>query len=247
MVALSVHLIAGCSDSELVDDQNPYYVQGIRHRGRSEYESAVKAFEKCLRLSPGSADAHLQLGMLYEDHLQEPIRALYHYREYARKRPDGESAEVAEKSVTRIEKRLAEEWAALYGVSSDDPELVAKIGELQDQVEKLMGQKKFLLAKLRETNARLVSARRRLDSQTAATRASTEPESTAARVMGSLPEEKTYTIRPGDSLISIARREYGDGSLWEELRDYNAAVLDGGETIAVGEQLKIPPRNRLQK
>lgn len=36
---------------------------------------------------------------------------------------------------------------------------------------------------------------------------------------------KTYIVKSGDSLYKIARRFYGDGSLWEALYEKNKATI----------------------
>ncbi|QDU33128.1 LysM domain/BON superfamily protein [Poriferisphaera corsica] len=51
---------------------------------------------------------------------------------------------------------------------------------------------------------------------------------------------KTYTVRSGDSLIRIAKRELGDGSRWQEIFDLNKATLKSPDAIKVGQTLKLP-------
>lgn len=64
-------------------------------------------------------------------------------------------------------------------------------------------------------------------------------------------EEKTYTIKSGDSMWSIAQQKLGDGSRWKELYEYNKEALDeeakkygvtsnNGSYIYPGVTIKIP-------
>lgn len=64
-------------------------------------------------------------------------------------------------------------------------------------------------------------------------------------------EEKTYTIKSGDSMWSIAQQKLGDGSSWKELYEYNKEALDNeakkygvtsnnGSYIYPGVTIKIP-------
>lgn len=39
------------------------------------------------------------------------------------------------------------------------------------------------------------------------------------------PAPKTYTVKPGDSLYMIAKRELGNGSKWQQIYTANAAVI----------------------
>ena len=86
-------LMASCSgDKRLLDEQNPYFLRGIQLRKQNKYAEAAEAFRKCLRFSWAEASAHLQLGTLCEDHLDDPLQAVVHYRAYLELRPEAENA-----------------------------------------------------------------------------------------------------------------------------------------------------------
>ena len=51
---------------------------------------------------------------------------------------------------------------------------------------------------------------------------------------------RTYTVRPGDSLSSIAERFYGNPADWTFLYHVNSAVVHNPNSIYAGEVLKIP-------
>jgi len=51
---------------------------------------------------------------------------------------------------------------------------------------------------------------------------------------------QTYTVRRGESLSLIARRVYGDGSLWPKIRKANRDILGDADDVKVGQVLKIP-------
>ena len=50
--------------------------------------------------------------------------------------------------------------------------------------------------------------------------------------------ERTYTIRAGDSLASVAERTYGDAGLYRMLADYNG--IADPDRIVVGQVIRIP-------
>jgi LysM repeat protein len=54
----------------------------------------------------------------------------------------------------------------------------------------------------------------------------------------------TYTVRPGDSLSSIAGKEeiYGDSLLWPILQENNSDILGSSQSVNVGSVLTIPRR-----
>lgn len=66
--------------------------------------------------------------------------------------------------------------------------------------------------------------------------------STEQKKRPSLPKEKTYTVKKGDSLFKIARNYTKDGAKWRELHDLNKSKLKSQDPnlIYPGEKLTIP-------
>lgn len=52
------------------------------------------------------------------------------------------------------------------------------------------------------------------------------------------PVARTYTIRKGDTLWSIAQREYGDGQKWRDISAANPSV--DPKKLAIGQQITLP-------
>ena len=52
------------------------------------------------------------------------------------------------------------------------------------------------------------------------------------------PASRTYTIRKGDTLWSIAQREYGDGQRWKDISAANPSA--DPKKLAVGQQITLP-------
>jgi LysM repeat protein len=63
---------------------------------------------------------------------------------------------------------------------------------------------------------------------------------TDAFVRHTQPATRTYTVRPGDTLSSIAQRFYGKSADWTWLYHVNSAVISNPNDIYAGEVLKIP-------
>ena len=62
----------------------------------------------------------------------------------------------------------------------------------------------------------------------------TEPVVVAAAA----PAGKTYTVQKGDTLTSIARVQYGDGSKWKKIAAANPSI--NPDAVKVGQKLVIP-------
>ena len=54
------------------------------------------------------------------------------------------------------------------------------------------------------------------------------------------PATRTYTVRPGDTLSTIAERFYGNPADWTGLYRANSSVIQDPDSIYAGEVLKIP-------
>jgi nucleoid-associated protein YgaU len=50
----------------------------------------------------------------------------------------------------------------------------------------------------------------------------------------------TYTVKKGDSLSKIAKREYGDAQQWHRIYDANRDTIDDPNLIQPGQVLHIP-------
>lgn len=80
-VVMALSLV-GCSDYRKLNEQNPYYQKAEAARARGDYDSAVSYFQECLKFSPESMKAHLQLGIIYEEQMKDYPRAIVHYKSF---------------------------------------------------------------------------------------------------------------------------------------------------------------------
>ncbi len=66
------------------------------------------------------------------------------------------------------------------------------------------------------------------------------PAPDLSRTTGTTGQEQTYTVVAGDSLSKIAKRFYGDASLWPRLHEANRDQITNPDLIHPGQRLKIP-------
>ena len=143
--------LTGCgTDTNMVDDRNPFYLKGARLRDEGKYEEAAQAFETCLRLTPKSVKAHLQLAMLCEERLNDPFQAVIHYRLYLRKATaNTEDREAVEKWLARAERTCLVQLADRY---PGDVEMLITRNQ-QDGPSSYNSREKYLLQRLQQANA----------------------------------------------------------------------------------------------
>lgn len=51
-----------------------------------------------------------------------------------------------------------------------------------------------------------------------------------------------YTVKSGDTLSAIAKREYGDANQWKRIFDANRDLIEDPDLIHPGQELRIPAR-----
>jgi nucleoid-associated protein YgaU len=54
------------------------------------------------------------------------------------------------------------------------------------------------------------------------------------------PTFKMYTIKSGDSLSKIAKREYGNANDWRRIFEANQDIIKNPDKIFPGQEIKIP-------
>lgn len=75
----------------------------------------------------------------------------------------------------------------------------------------------------------------------------TSGASTTAKDAAGKPVEaevhEIYEVVSGDSLSKIAKRKYGDASLWQRIYEANKDVIKNPDVIQIGWKLKIPAKS----
>jgi len=54
-----------------------------------------------------------------------------------------------------------------------------------------------------------------------------------------------YTIQEGDSIYRVAATQYGDGTLWTRIREFNPGKIGSGGELRAGTVIELPPKDVL--
>ena len=187
-----------------------------------DFVRAIGLYESTLDGSAGSAEVHYRLAILYDDKMNDPLNALHHFKRYLTLAPDGPHADDAKNFMKR------DELALLTNLSGDTVVPRAEAARLRN--ENLM-----LRKELEDQRAAMhnVASGNKKPKPTPAAKATIARKKSNAHA-------RTYVIKRGDTLASIARKFYNSSARWKEIRDANTKTIDNPENLKIGETLVIP-------
>ena len=186
----------------------------------ASYAQAINLYEAALDGTPGSADIHYKLALIYDDKLNDPLNALHHFKRFLTLEPSGKRAQEVKSFMKRDELNL------LTNLTGDS---------MVPRSE---------LARLTNENLNL---RQQIEERWAANKAARAAEKTAAKTK-SRPNEKprrsgkerSYTVQPGDTLASIARKFYKSSARWQRILEANSDTITKPADLKPGQILIIP-------
>ena len=249
-------LLSGCEGNvgwlDRKDRADPLMRRAESRAKEGDIQSAVRLYTAALDSNPSLALAHLQLALLYHDQLKDYVQAIYHYRRYQQLRGETQKAQMIEDrirmagqlfaaSLNRGDSRAMEK----VELEKENADLKATVERLNADADALRQKYDKLLAAVRQQAAQSQT----IDVKSAPTAlpggstvlpeaggnaGSTQPGAEPRRVV------RTYRVRSGDSLTSIAGQLYGDPTRWPQIQAANRRQLGSTAAVKVGQVLVIP-------
>lgn len=247
--------------SDTQDEKNPYYQRAKSKLQERDYKDAVRNFHLALEMNPRNAAAHLELGLLYEEKLQDYSYAIYHYRRYLELRPGAEKADLVKQFVERSKLALA---ATIANTPLDSGEEIARLRQensiLLQQVESLsrtnevlelkMAQLQSIPAESRapiivQTNVYVVPTRTNVVQASAGSNSDPKSEQVEPPDPPKPPPAaapRKYIVQKGDTLYAISLKVYGRKDKWMVIYQANKSAIGPppSYTLRVGQTLTIP-------
>ena len=136
-------LATACGPSKPVNDVNldslADYQRARKASETGDFQAAAVFYNRVLRAAPEAARAHLELGLLYDEKLGEPMAALYHYRQYLELEPASPRRPVVEGYMERVKMAFAAgltepvpfDAGQLTRLQNENAALRARIAELE--------------------------------------------------------------------------------------------------------------------
>jgi tetratricopeptide (TPR) repeat protein len=208
-------LLGGC-DRMITQREEQLSADADAKAAEGNYAQAISLYEAALDGTARTAEVHYKLALIYDDKLNDPLNALHHFKRFLALEPSGKRA----KEVKAFMKR--DELTLLTNLGGDSmvprSELVRLNNEnlsLRKQIGENWAQEK---------------------AEKAAPRFKTRPDEKTKRA----EKERSYTVQPGDTLASIARKFYRSSARWPRILEANSGTISKPGDLKPGQTLVIP-------
>ncbi len=91
-------------------EREPNYLKGQDLIARLDYPAAIKSFERAVAINPDFAPPRFELGFLYENHLDDPATAIYHFERFLELQPASDKATIIRQHVDDCKMELAKRF-----------------------------------------------------------------------------------------------------------------------------------------
>jgi len=242
-------LMAACAPSQRVIDETDEraYQRGKSLLREGREDEALQAFLSVIGSRPDAVESHLESGLLYLNHIEDPLAAVYHFRSYLALAPEGEHSELVKELILTAQKDFAQSLPGNpFEEAVNRVNLMEEVKQLKEENRRLKEQMLQLQSALSQTEQRLAESESRL-----ALREERVPPraEVAPIVIQPTPADATsreartpdsYTVQAGDTLSRISNRVYGTSSRWMDIFQANRDQLPSPNALRPGQILQIP-------
>lgn len=236
--------LTGCGDRSLEvvsETDEPQYQRGQRLLREGRDSEAMASFMRVIDRRAEAPESHLEVGRIYQQTLNDPISAIYHYRRYLDKKPNAPEAPLVRQMVDTATKDFARQFPAQpFAHEIDRLDLMEVLRDVRAENETLKAE----LAQTRQRLARYEAVQVRAP-QPAARNTGTAPAARPTATTGGRPDStadqpRTYTVVEGDTLTRISSKVYGTSARWQDIYHANRDQLPSPHALRLGQQLVIP-------
>ena len=214
----------GAAGQDKWDERDPYLKRALVRKNMDDIDGAVDLLNKALDRKPDLARAHLELGLLYDTHKQDYVRAIYHYERYLELRPDAEKKKLIEDLIRQA--RLS----FVASLPDPPPGAIEQIAMLKREISALKGQIASQQAGIGPAAA----------AKPAAAASTNAPVLMPPKPAPAQMAMQTYIVQSRDTLSSIAAKLYNDPGKWKTIYDANRNTLTSPQSVRAGQTLIIP-------
>lgn len=156
IAASSAVMLTSCGDYVGKEKTHPLFIKAGTAKNAGNYQEAAKYLEEFLTICPKSAETHLRLALLYSDNLDEPLKAVYHFRKYLELAPnDTKNADDINGFTELAKKHLYEKLKEEYKDNSANIALNEDLEKTKERLNKYVEYSKALETQNQQMKQRL--------------------------------------------------------------------------------------------
>jgi LysM repeat protein len=248
MFLLAGLMLQGCGPSSNVSQETEEraYRRGKNLLREGRKDEALQAFQSVIATRADATESHLEAGLIYLNHIKDPLAAIYHFRNYLALNPEGEYADFVKELILTAQKDFAQTLPGEpFGNEVERVNLMETVNKLREENNQLKQSVVELQKQL--TDSEMESQRYR-QALAQANSLPAAPSEVAPIVIQPAPRQpaqataggQTYTVQAGDTLSLVSRRVYGTPSRWAEIFAANRDQLPSPDSLKPGQVLRIP-------
>lgn len=247
LLILSI-ILSGClpgGNDELDEQRDPNFLAGKAYLNTLNYRAAAEAFEKALESNPRSASAHFELGLLYEQKLEEENSkaiAIYHFDKFLKLRPNSEHAQIVKQKILACKREIAKPFTIEPGSQQylrEYERLKAENIQLKSQLELWHAYYSNLMAR---GQAVVANPSQHTETRNIAVGSSPTQIPQPPSAQQSQQQYLKHTVQAGDTMAGIAKKY---GVSLNSLLSANPGV--DPRRIKIGQAINVPVKQGTQR
>lgn len=264
--------LSGCRDdvrrTYAAEVDEPAYRQGQALLKSGRRQEALAAFLNVIERRADAPESHLEAGLLYLQHINDPLAAIYHFKKYLSLRPNSPQSSLVKQRIDFAIREFAKTLPAQpLPAQFERIDLLAQVDRLQRDNDELKQQLADLKAGRLEmpglvaaptspaaesqfdlTSENLPTVRTRPPPAAIppATPSRGAPAAGATLQPKSGPSlapsgrARTHVVQQGDTLYKLAQQYYQDRARWRDIFAANRDVMKTETDLKIGMTLRIP-------
>lgn len=148
-------MIGGCGEGPS-ETAHPLFVKYRKARGDQQYREAAEYLRRYLKVRPESKTAHLEIASLYDEHLDDPLSAVYHYRCFLEADPHAPERRDVAKWLEAAERRYYHNAKVKFNDPEDVVSLQDSLHETEQGLKVAQAENRRLLGLINDYKQQIV-------------------------------------------------------------------------------------------
>ena len=238
-------VLSGClPSSPREEEKEPHFLAGRSRVNTLDFRGAIESFEKALEANPKSAQAHFELGWLFDQKEPDPAAAIFHYERYLKLSPNSGKEEMVKTRILACKQQLAQAVSLAPGMERQQRDLEQLADEnrrLREDLEKWRAHATHLQSLTNQAGTTSLPGTRGGRAPASGQTAAADPKLSdgANPVRSPRPPAanlRAHIVRAGETPTVIARNY---GVKVEALMNANPRL--DPRRLQVGQVLSVPP------